>query len=331
MTYRLVVRRGFTLIELLVVIAIIAVLIGLLQPAVQKVREAAARSTCQNKVKQIGVAMHNFASANGTFPRGGTTTPELNTSTANWCTSNGGGGSGNGSFFTWPVYILPYIEEDNRFKNMDPTKTVPSLNTGYGGGQSTGNDAEWARPLSKYQCPSDPNSGSGMTNLNYLGVQGGGADSSAASCTNGTGLRFWMLTGVIYHNSKTRITDITDGTSNTYLVGETKYYPHRSAPSGSPAQYYAWASSDWPLDGGGRFGSPTAVAGTVLGINSQTANASTAMTFDITTRTFGSNHPGGCFFGLADGSVSFVTNGIDIAIYRALGTRADGLPVGGVP
>jgi len=164
--------------------------------------------------------------------------------------------------------------------------------------------------------------------LNYFGVQGGGADATAASCTNSAGNRYWMLSGIIYHNSKVRITDVTDGTSNTYLVGETKYMSLRVP---NPGQYYGWASSDWPL---GTFGSPASVAGAVVAINtlaSYTGSGATTHTFDVQTRTFGSNHPGGCFFALADGSVSFVTNGIGIGIYRAMGTRADGLPIGGAP
>lgn len=309
-------RSGFTLIELLVVIAIIAVLIALLLPAVQQAREAARRTQCKNNLKQLGLALHNYHDTHRVFPPGGISNA---TTTGNtWCVTNWNGFTGF-SFAPWTVLILPMLDESARYNQLDFSRTFISIADR---GQSTaGNNAEWARPNAKYQCPSDPNSSSAVNNNNYFGCQGGGtATTTDVVCTNAAGNRWWMKNGILYHNSSTRIQDVIDGTSNTFLVGETRY---QSTQSANNSQYYGWASSDWPMVS---FGSPSQVAGASLPINSSNLNPGILgqTTFDVMTRMFGSHHTGGCHFLVADGSVQFISQNIDLLTYQNAGRRADG-------
>lgn len=190
-------RSAFTLIELLVVIAIIAVLVGLLLPAVQKVREAAARMSCSNQLKQIGLALHNYHSTNSRLPSGYVTPRILNVPVANWTTS-----------------ILPYVEQGN-VKTIDDVvigslnQTPPVIST------------QWTtlRGMApKYlACPSDPRGGKSA-----YGPDGGYAGFTsyvAVMGDQGSGTTF-VTHGVLENNSKLKLTDISDGTSNTLLVGE---------------------------------------------------------------------------------------------------------------
>jgi prepilin-type N-terminal cleavage/methylation domain-containing protein/prepilin-type processing-associated H-X9-DG protein len=209
-------RPGFTLIELLVVIAILAILIGLLMPAVQKVREAAARAQCQNQMKQIGVGMHNFESTMKRFP---------NARFTGW----NQGGAAYTNWRGWSFQILPYIEQDALYAVVNPQPNLPAYNQVITVG------------VGLYICPSDPRSvdlGSGPTSGGnatsgltwYLGVTG--ADNSAAAQVDGP------TNGVFDVSSLgVRISDIVDGTSNTFTHGER--------PPASDLQWGWWSFSDY--------------------------------------------------------------------------------------
>jgi prepilin-type N-terminal cleavage/methylation domain-containing protein len=178
-------RGAFTLIELLVVIAIIAILIGLLLPAVQKVREAAARIKCQNNLKQIGLALHNYADANQTLPPG----------------------SQNG--FSVHALILPYIEQDNLYRLINFT-----VGTG-----DPLNDVPRATPVTIYLCPSDPVSvlPAGNPGNNYRWNAGTSIVNSYPSTQNAT---MPPPNGGFWTNGGYRFGEISDGTSNTAAFSE---------------------------------------------------------------------------------------------------------------
>src|SRR5437660_205532 len=219
---RLLRRGGFTLIELLVVIAIIAVLIGLLLPAVQKVREAGARMTCSNNLKQVGLALHAYHDANKRFPPGyvdGNTDP---TSTPDNDVGPGWG---------WASFILPYIEQSAVYSQINFNQPA-----------GVGANAQVSQlPLAIYLCPSDAyqqpvpvyDSGFGnpivtVAHANYVGCNGweecfngAGGDPLPGPGDDGlSGIYGPAGRGVFFRNSRIRFADVSDGTSSTIFVGE---------------------------------------------------------------------------------------------------------------
>ena len=285
-------RRGFTLIELLVVIAIIAVLIGLLLPAVQMVREAANRIKCSNNLKQLGLAAHNFHDVNGHFPPGIGYYPPV-----------------GGAFGSHHFHLLPYVEQDNLYRSaLGPVSFPPPVGTitvYY-----PGNNNVYSQPVPIFLCPSDPSVDSGGV------VMVDGVPFGALSYAGNA-----MIFG---HNNppgpqgKTRIADITDGLSNTILHAEkyahcTNTFMVPAFQDGGTAWAYCTAAAfPWqppPMTLPGKAFQPGfAIAGlaargapNAVGPGSLFQVQPTEGTCDPTRAS--TPHPGGILVGLADGSV----------------------------
>lgn len=313
--------RGFTLIELLVVIAIIAVLIALLLPAVQQAREAARRAQCKNNLKQLGLALHNYAETHGTFPSGGF-----------------------GQFsVSWFISLLPQVEQATLYN-----KLVFADLAGYSGGANAAVISGW-KPAFIW-CPS--------SNLPQVCVRDGvvasscyigiaGATASAASATDPTGLNrcvshsqgYSCSNGTMIPNAVTRIRDITDGTTNTIAIGEQSRFGingsgqvdirgsgewgtwlgpgARGVPNG-PAiagDSYPFSSSPWARNITTiRYGINNVTESTGAGGNSR----------DGTNNVIQSAHTGGANVLLCDGGVRFVSDSLNQAILINLSIRDDG-------
>ncbi len=312
-------RCAFTLIELLVVIAIISVLIGLLLPAVQKVREAASRMQCANNLKQLALAVHNFHSARGKFPAN--SLYSYDPTGPNW---------------SWLAHVLPQVEQDNLYNQANI-------------GSSTPNNINQSLPqiatrVKTFLCPSDPDAFRGPVSypsnfdmfdpvlgpLTYevtcyrgnIGSNWGGGppgsplwwgtdpqwcnpdpnNSNLATtydgCANGNGV-IWE------NNNPINLLNVTDGSSNTIMIGE--------ALVGKDYQN-AWCHMD------------NAIATCAYPPNAK--NPLTGKDYPpdqwFNRYAFTSAHTGGAQFAMTDGSVQFISDAISLTLFRALGTRAVG-------
>ncbi len=303
-------KQGFTLIELLVVIAIIAVLIALLLPAVQQAREAARRAQCKNKMKQLGLALHNYHDTFGAFPPGVVTDKPGICQTGISATALGA---------PWTIMVLPYIDQAPLYASFNT-----STGTYFGLYPIESSRSESAKQIQRnvvFECPSDPNAGGENSTTNYMGISGGCASTTDSGCCATSTARYQSNNGIMYNDSRTSIRDVTDGTTNTFLLGETKYLVLKAT---NPGYYATWASGYYQQ---ATDVNTQTVAACVNQINSSLLDpgkSGSSPTHEVHPNTLGSRHVGGAHHTMADGSSHFISENIDITVYRGLGRKADG-------
>lgn len=342
-------RCGFTLIELLVVIAIIAILIALLLPAVQQAREAARRSQCQNNMKQIGLALHNYESTFNTFPfgtRGGTYWSQV--------------GVKDGT--NWRTMVLPYLDQAPVYNKLDFTASFgagTSVATAFIGtnGQPSSNTVLSGLIVPVYKCPSSvlapipdtyqnygstPPASASFNNqgramgIHYVGIQGaarpmdwvtGGNDGRHWDCGHG----YSCVQGMLLVNQNAKIRDASDGTSNTIIVAEQSGMVRQTDLTSNYYGGWGGARNLTAPNAGCTSASDIWQTGTTCvryAPNSQNPiNGSSAQVYRNNT-IINSFHTGGVFILLTDGSVRFLSENVDFQNLKKLAMRDDGQPIG---
>lgn len=332
-------RKGFTLIELLVVISIIGILVSLMLPAVQKIRESANRLKCSNNLKQIGLAMHNYHETQNKFPLG---MPGL-----------------DARAWSWRVYILPQLEQDNIYNQMQADTARFWLPPNMGGGGNGPGGSTWdidtipqakingnlnvasgspRNLLSIYVCPSDnlpPRNSSGYAKSNYVGNAGSSRifDPNQNAWFSAWPFGTWYGCGQVKGNTQNgmllyandsyetwvvAMNDVSDGLSNTFLVGEAGFSQNVGSNVTNHGAFPVWVggNDNGMCNGFFTAGNALRLADDVFKLNLRTSDPSNA--------SFGSRHAQGANFLLADGSVRFVRQTMNLQAYAAAATRNGG-------
>lgn len=305
--------QGFTLIELLVVIAIIAILIGLLLPAVQKVRDAAARLKCQNNIRQIALGLHNYHDANGHFPHG--TYNEIDTTFWTPPPYNG-----RQDRRCWAHDIWPYIEQENLYRRFEA-----HMNTG----ASALAFPDLGTIIPVLMCPSDPTSPKTHTFWGGIGVPTQGFSGNYA-VNAGNGFfdtnRGRNLNGIFFALSRVTLTDIPDGASNTAFVSELILSPDTNGHD-IRGRYHN------PAHSGGVAFSTRLPPNNLVPDQFNWCHATPlprapclwASPMFVSVRSY---HTNGVNMAMADGSVRFVPNNVSLPTFQAIGSRNGGEPIG---
>lgn len=323
-------RNGFTLIELLVVIAIIAILIALLVPAVQKVREAAARGQCQNNLKQVALGLHAYHDTIKKLPSGGEKTGPL-------------------YLIGWTARILPYIDQDNRLKSIEalgpnfldtrmPWRLKPA--------PDFGSEILFSMAIPVFVCPASelgsaspdagyPNDANISANshgaLHYRangGAQNLGFIAGRSTDPTLAGYRGYTTSGVIYPESRVRITDISDGSSNTLLLGEissAKDWPASGISPWARIQPWTWGFYNYDIY------NPATESGYLM-IDHKYVQYPIGYTgvFLPNNTPYKSSHAGqGANFAFADGTIRYLPKSTSLNVLQALATRNGNEPVPG--
>jgi prepilin-type N-terminal cleavage/methylation domain-containing protein len=326
-------RYAFTLVELLVVISIIGILMALLLPAVNAARESGRRAQCANNIKQIGIALHSYLGAKGVFPPGcvaGTVTMTGQFGWAPWQEAKSSGGHGT----SWMLQILPYLELENTYNQWNFQTNV------------TGNSATAQTNISIFYCPTRRSGIRSQDQPHLLvntwsagGNDYGGCIGAGNGWTNDPDKRFanplnnndtmhWhhpKRIGIFVPNTPVGMVSIRDGASNTIMIGELQRLDSTSLEKkllpNEPNPSYYESQDGWAAGG----------SATLFTTNDTELSASTPKSVyqtgglnNLFFESPGSDHPGGAQFGMADGAVCFLQQGIDVMLFRYLGSRDDG-------